>query len=193
MCGLLSSTTQERKTAPHTKGPYQRGKQHPIGGRRRQQTPKKRKQHRQTKQGKRAPQHHPEGERERTTGKSSTTRKGRGKKAPPQPKKRRRKAAPLRKMAENSTAHKEEEVRDKATVAHKRRDAAPFGWCCFPLLFRGGSAFAPLLFWGGAAVPSTFGVVWCCFSPLGWCCLRLPPSFQVRSGKVRQGKGKKQR
>ena len=86
-----------------------------------------------------------------------------------------------------------------------REDAAPYGWCCL-LLFVGGAAFLPLLLWShatvplsplpslppfvfgsgaalvGAAVPSSFGVAWCCFSPLGWWCLLIHPSFQ---GEVR--------
>ena len=52
--------------------------------------------------------------------------------------------------------------------------STPVGWRCLHLLFVGGAAF-PQLLWGGAAVPSSIGVVWCCFSPLGWCCLLLPP------------------
>ena len=42
------------------------------------------------------------------------------------------------------------------------------GAAFLPLLFLGGAAFLPLPLWGvllccGVAVPSSFGVVWCCF------------------------------
>ena len=100
------------------------------------------------------------GEWERTTGKSCTTRKGRGRKAPPPHKKRRKKTAPLRRRRESSTGHKEQEG---GRGPHKPT--------------RGGTQ----LF--GVVLSGPFIYKRCCFSPLWWCCLLLPPSFKVRQGK----------
>ena len=66
--------------------------------------------------------------------------------------------------------------REKATLAHKWLDAAPFGWCCVPLVSAGGAATLPLVLLGGVAAtsPSSFGAVllWLVllsYLPLVWC------------------------
>ena len=81
---------------------------------------------------------------------------------------------------------------EKATLAHKREDAAAFGWCCFPVLFVGCAVFPSLLLWRAAVSICLLGR--CCF---GWCGVVV--LFLLLSGAGRlfppplQGKGTGQR